>query len=139
MALELDVWVPKFKQRLKRMEKGVMETPKEVARWGVTKAKTIAPIDTGSLIQAITWKSKEGSKKGEATIYVRDSSNTKHKGIHQRVARYSALHHAMPLKGFFQAKTRDPHWAFTIRREAKERFRKELRTKLDILKNKQVK
>lgn len=134
MALDLKHWIPVFEKRVKKLEKEIRGTPKEIARWGATKAKTFAPKDTGSLIQAISWKStKESGNKSQALIYVRDQTNKKYYGRSARVARYTALHHKMPESARFQAKSGEPHWAFKIRDLAKEKFGKDLRTKLDIL------
>ena len=134
MALELSVWLPLFRQKLRKLEKRIPETPKEVARWGATKAKTIAPIDTGSLIQAIAWNTTPGKKKSSATIFVRNTRNTKHRGIYGRVPRYAALQHRMSIGAKTQAKTGDPHWMFTIQKEAKDRFRTELKKGFDEFK-----
>ena len=132
-------WLPAWKNRVKQFEKKVELTPRQIAEWGALKSKTIAPRDTGALIQAISWKSLPGQKTKKAMIFVRDVSNPRGG---KRPKQYTALHHSWggrtgPLYSLPNQKnpgTGDYHWLFTIRQEAKEKFRKGILSNIEYLK-----
>ena len=120
----INSWLESWKRKIAAFDKGIDATPQQVAEWGALKAKTIAPKDTGALIQAISWQTVAGQKTKRAMIFVREMQNPKYQGVRGRVPRYASIHHKLPLKHPNQAKTGDPHWLFTIRNEAKDRFRR---------------
>lgn len=122
MATPIEQFVPEFGRRVKKLQEDVVKSPSQIAEWGARRAKSIAPKDTGSLINAISWKSIPGQKESKALIFVRSATNTKHRGRYARVPRYAAIHHNLGLGSKYQAKTGDPHWAFTVAREGKKKF-----------------
>ena len=125
------VTVERFNTLLKKrgdvLSANVLKTPKLIAEWGANKAKSIAPRDTGALIQAISFKEAKSSESAKGTVFVRNISNIKYPGrIAARVPRYAAIQHHLGLNDYHQAKTGDPHWGFTIKREGREKFKQAL-------------
>lgn len=123
--------IKEFERRWRKIqrdiEKKTEQTPKEIARWGAVRGKQIAPLDTGSLVQAIAWQTKG---KTESWIIVRPMRNDKWKNDSGDVRRYATLHHLMRKNGRRNAKSGDPHWLFTVTREARKKFRAKLRNDL---------
>ena len=121
MALTIEQWLPKWKKRVRDLESENNLTPAQVARWGANKGKTLAPVDTGTLVQAIAWKTIKSNKKPQAFIWVRPMTNPKG----GKASKYSYIHHKdLSLRA---RRGGDLRWMFTVQKLAKEKFETDVR------------
>lgn len=124
--VNIDQWLPRWKKRTEELNRKINKTPGEVAQYGKLTAKQIAPRDTGSLINAISYKTTPGNKESKAQIYVKGLQNPKYPGRRGYVPRYALIQHQMSLGARSQAKTGDPHWLFTITGLLRRKFRSDV-------------
>lgn len=117
----------KFESKLNVLREDVANEPGVVAHLGQQLGRSLAPRDTGTLINAIDWKQVSKQKTGgTAMVWVRPLVNPKGGSARTkgRASAYAAIHHALPLGAHSQgqARTNDPHWMFTVKRELKRRY-----------------
>jgi len=121
-----EAWSKAMKKNFKEYDEANLKEPAKLAAWGLSKAKAIVPKDTTSYLQALSAKVIKGNKNSKAFIFVRSMDNAKYIGKSARVPRYAAIQHKMGRHSRYQAKTGDPHWAFTVQRAAEKKTREKI-------------
>jgi hypothetical protein len=116
----------RWKARIRELESRTKKTPGVVAQWGAAKAKTIAPVDTGTLVQSISWATNSKSKNATASIYVRRANRPGYRDERDRTTFYAyQMHYGWP--GFHPHGGKDRFFMFTTRKLVKKKFGEELR------------
>ena len=118
-------WDRKWRARQRVLESRTRAAPSTVAEWGANRAREMAPRDTTNLVQAISWR---GTKKNNhAMIFVRRGFSNPKGGA--RATKYAGIMHRTS-QGRARSiwKSGDPHFMFTVRNEASERFKRSLRS-----------
>jgi hypothetical protein len=128
----IDRVLRRFERASNKLRENVVNEPKTQAQIGQKLARSIAPRDTGTLINAISWKVMDTEKnKGQALIWVRPLANPENG---RSAARYAAVHHKIGGRGPMtklphqqKASTGDFHWLFIVKDELERRYKKAIR------------
>jgi hypothetical protein len=124
----IDKWLRKFEKKVNTLRQDVTDEPRKQAKIGQMLGKALAPKDTGTLINAISFKVMEkGKTSARAMIWVQPLPNPKG-GKH--AGRYASIHHqinpgqkSMPtLPGQKKPSTGDFHWAYIVKEELARRY-----------------
>jgi hypothetical protein len=123
----IDKWLRRFEKKVNTTRTKIVNEPGKQARVGQQLGKALAPRDTGTLINAISWKVLDKSKtSGTAMIWVRPLQNQ-----HTTANKYATIHHRIgdrgPLKQLpwqKKASTGDFHWMFIVQDELGRRYKK---------------
>jgi hypothetical protein len=132
ITTNIDQWTKNFNKRAKELERKGINTPKQVADWAKVRSKALAPKNSGTLMHAIDSKRVGSNRKGEgvAMVYVKKMNNPRWRGKYASVPRYARIQHELPVgKSFFNYRrvmNGDPHWLFTVRKQASKMFKKRL-------------
>jgi hypothetical protein len=119
-------WAKARRRNMKKYVSKNLKEPSKTAKYALRRARTLVPKDTGSLLQAIDVKDFKKGKNAQSLLFVRSATNPKYRGRYARVPRYAAIQHKLGRHSKYQAKTGDPHWAFTVRREVEKKTGKRL-------------
>lgn len=124
----IDRWLTQWRKRVSELNKKASLTPRQAAEYGAKFAKTMAPRDTGALIQAIGWKvanAEKGKKgSGEAQIIVRNSPlNPKRSGKHARPSYYALQHNTHPSGWKYQNETGVKRYLNVAAKRTRKKFK----------------
>jgi hypothetical protein len=117
--MEVEQWLVQFKRRQDALKRALTRSVDDGVEWGAVHAARIAPKDTTTLAQAISYRASGSNTNRRGMVFVRSLNNPKG-GV---TTKYGLVMHRTPY-GKAKAKwsSGDPHFMFTTRKLMKKKF-----------------